>query len=514
MQKTTERRKAEHASLARVAACLINERFVTVSFAANYITLSYPNAGEPVLIHLQQPFPFQDVLDASEVPQVVTYKGMAVADGAELIRIIGKWRNIDESLLDKVSREFDNSVANMELAYCRQLSLSFDSPAIDWEQALIEAHGLHPWHKCRYPEVGHFLDAKLYFVRLPSDGVTIVGDYKERIQQLLFPTGLEKDIIDDGSIVFPVHQLQLSRVMEIFPQAELLNKTVTARSQSSVRTMSVAGADFCVKVPLALKITSNVRTIKPWSVTIGYRIEPVLRLVEQAVASFGGSLTALREYGAAASSSPHLGCVLRQSLESVESETGDKLIVCVALMEHLHLVWAPASHEEKLDLLREFCRHLFRAVLPSVFIYGFALQAHAQNLLIRLHPKTRAIRGFYIRDFTSFRVHRESFAKACSLDIDTAQFLTSMDSRAKVYKYIHTVIHTHVASMVLKLKLGIMGWRAAREELEKIIPAEDALAKEWLTSPTVEARATLAMQIYGVDKELRLVEVTNRFYHC
>lgn len=321
-------------------------------------------------------------------------------------------------------------------------------------------------------------------------------------------------MIGDDGIIFPVHQVQLARVMNIFPHAKLLDGTITARSQSSVRTMSVPGADFCLKVPLALKITSNVRTIKPWSITIGYKLAPVLRMIEQTVASFGGSLTVIREYGAAASSSPHLGCVLRQSLESIEAETGDRIIVCVALMEHLHIVWSPKTLEQKVDLLREFCHHLFRAIIPSVLTYGFALQDHGQNLLIRLHPETRAIRGFYIRDFTSFRVHRESFEKACSLELDTASFLTSMDSRAKVYKYMHTVIHTHVAAMVLKLKLDLVGWRAAREELENVIPTGDALAKEWLTSPTVEARATLSMQIYGVDKELKLTDVTNRFYYC
>ncbi|KAH8695485.1 IucC family-domain-containing protein [Talaromyces proteolyticus] len=509
MDKSAERKRAEHASLARVAACLINERFVTITFSDEYITLSHPDTNEKVLIHLPQPFLFEDILDASELPGHVTYKGDAVHDGAQLIRIIGKWTNIEYGILKRVCREFDNSVANMELAYGRQLSLTYDSPAIEWEQALIEAHGLHPWHKCRYPEVGHFLDAKLYFVTIPREGVTVVGDYDERIRRI---APIEQ--VDDDSIIFPVHELQLPRVKSEFPQAKVLDKTITGRSQSSVRTITIPGADCCVKMPLALKITSNVRTIKPWSITIGYRLQPVLHLVEQAAESFGGSLTVIREYGAASTSSLHLGCVLRQSLESIEAETGDKLIVCVALMEHLHLVWAPETLEEKLELLREFCHHLFRAIAPSVLLYGFALQAHAQNLLIRLHPETRAIHGFYIRDFTSYRVHRESFIEASSLDIDTTSFITTMDSRDKVYRYMHTVLHTHVASMVLALKVGDAGWRVARQELEKIIPENDELALEWLNSPCVEARATLAMQIYGVDKELTLVPVTNRFYYC
>lgn len=376
MQKKIERIKAEHASLARVLACLINERFVAVSFGAQCITLSYPGTDELILVQLDQPLLFEDILDASEAPRKVTYKGTAVTTGAELIRVVGGWRQIDQAVLDKVSQELDNSVANMELAYQRQLDLSFDSDATDWEQALIEAHGLHPWHKCRYPEVGHFLEAKLYFVTIPSKGVTVVGDYKERIRRIVSAIEPENNTTggdDNGEVIFPVHQVQLPHVMAVFSHAKLLNITIMVRSQSSVRTLTVPGANCSVKVPLALKITSNIRTIKPWSVTIGYRLEPVLRMIEQAVASFGGSLTVMREYGAASSSSPHLGCVLRQSLESIEAETGQRLIVCVALMEHLHLVWAPATLEQKLDLLREFCHHLFRALIPSVLMYGMAL---------------------------------------------------------------------------------------------------------------------------------------------
>lgn len=127
MQKTMEREKAEHASLARVIACLINERFVTVSFGSKAITLSHPNASEPVFVDLDEPLQFEDFLDASEVPHTVTYGGTAVSDGAQLIRIVGRWRSIDETVLDKASREFENSVANMELAYHRQLALSFGS---------------------------------------------------------------------------------------------------------------------------------------------------------------------------------------------------------------------------------------------------------------------------------------------------------------------------------------------------------------------------------------------------
>ncbi|KAL4936840.1 hypothetical protein BDV06DRAFT_204133 [Aspergillus oleicola] len=107
--------------------------------------------------------------------------------------------------------------------------------------------------------------------------------------------------------------------------------------------------------------------------------------------------------------------------------------------------------------------HLFRAVVPSVLLHGFALQPHMRNLLVRLDPTSREIRGFSVRDLGSFRVHRETFSASTfrlssSLVVETAsRVLTRSDSLEKVYWYILSVVHGDVASMVRVLKLGMAG---------------------------------------------------------
>ncbi|KAL6405087.1 hypothetical protein AUP68_11930 [Ilyonectria robusta] len=510
MHKSRERSQAELASLSRVAACLINERLVTSDFTNEAIVLSYSHIEETIRVHLTQPLQFHEAVHASELSGKVTYNQDVVSDGAQLMRIFGTWVKLASDRIDSICRELENSVDNLEISYRRNRSLTIDSPAIDWEQAIVEGHGMHPWHKCRYPMVGDFETAKIHFVTLTQDQMTVVGDYDERIRKIALV-----DQPDEGRIILPVHAFQLPNVMKAFPQVKILPQTITGRPQSSVRTISVPDPDFCIKVPLAIKITSIVRTIRPWAITIGYRMEPILQVIEKAAETFGGSLRVVREYGAAASSSEHLGCIIRQSTESIAAETGDRIIVCAALAEHIQDIWRDETTESKLELLREFCSHLFRAVLPSVLLHGFALQAHMQNLLIRLDPVSRVIRGFLVRDLGSFRVHGETFSKSTSLDVDTSWVLTKSDSLEKVYQYIHSVIHGDVASMIRALKVGISGWRIARRELERVIPVENELARQtWLDSPVCTSRAHLSMQLFGVERECQVTTIPNRFYHC
>ena len=394
-----------------------------------------------------------------------------------------------------------------EAAYNNRPNINFDSPSIDWEQSLVEGHPIHPWHKCRYPAVGDSKTAKLYFVAVPRDKMDVVGNYDKRMKQLVTIEAA------DDRVVLPVHELQLSNVLDTFPDAQILPQTTTGRPQSSLRTISVASPDFCIKIPLPIKVTSIVRTIRPWAVTIGHRLEPILHVIEQAVQDFGGSLIIAREFAAAASKSEHLGCTVRESTESIAARTGDQIIVCAAMIEHIDVIWG--EDYDKTLVLREFCKHLFRATLPSVLLHGFALQAHMQNLLILIDPVTRAIKGFVARDLGSFRVHRQTFSESTALDIDTSWILTSLDSLERVYEYTLGVIHADVDSMVRALKLGLVGWRIARQELEKIVlPENDLSNRVWLESSMCTTHAHVSMQIYGVENECRVASLPNMFYHC
>ncbi|PVH76965.1 hypothetical protein DL98DRAFT_464191 [Cadophora sp. DSE1049] len=420
------------------------------------------------------------------------------------MNIFGRWAGLDVS---KLLLQLENSVINLEAVYNNPPTVNFDSPSIDWKQSLVEGDPVHPWHKCRYPEVGDFKTAKLYFVAIPRDKTEVVGDYSKWMKQLLTSE------VDDDRVILPVHELQLSNVLDAFPEVQVLPRTTTGRPQSSLRTISVASPDFCIKVPLPIKITSIVRTIRPCAVTIGHRLEPVLQIIEKAVQDFGGSLIVAREAAAAASKSEHLGSIIRESTESIASRTVDRIIVCAAMVEHIDAIWG--EDFDKTLLLREFCKQLFRVTLPSVLLYGFALQAHMQNLLIRIDPVTCAIKGFVARDLGSFRVHQPTFSESTALEIDTTWMLTSIDSLERVYAYVLGVIHADVDSLVRALRLGMEGWTIARQELERfVLPGDELARRVWLDGLMCTTHAHVSMQIYGVENEYRVASIQNRFYHC
>jgi siderophore synthetase component len=246
--------------------------------------------------------------------------------------------------------------------------------------------------------VDDFQTAKLQLILVPRKDLQIVGEYDKWIAEKMSQDVREN--LDQSDVVLPLHEFQLPNVFKAVPGIRVLPNT----SISSLRTISLPnyGAS-CVKIPLAIKITGLVRTIQPWAITIRYCLEPIYPVVEAAAKSWKGYLTIVREYTAAASRSDHLGCIIRQSMESLEEETENRIVVCAALVEHIDIIWDETF--DKALVMRDFRAPSFRAVLPSVLLHEFALQAHMQNLLIYLDPKTKLIHGFAVRDLGTFQIH-------------------------------------------------------------------------------------------------------------
>ncbi|KAL2816183.1 hypothetical protein BDW59DRAFT_166467 [Aspergillus cavernicola] len=211
MRKSRERKRAELASLARVGASLINERLVTVTFAANSIVLSCSDTDETIQVHLPQPLQFHEAVHASE--------------------LCGEDR-------------------------------------------------ANPQH---------------------------TGEFSSKSGE-----SVSAEVLSHHRL--PYHQLGTGRY---------------------------------------IKITSIIRTSRPWAINIGHRLEPILDVIEKAATSFGGSLQAIREF--AACRNPKR---IRQSTKSIAAKSGERIIICAAVAEHIHEIWPETTTlEAKLDLLRNFCAH-------------------------------------------------------------------------------------------------------------------------------------------------------------
>ncbi|KIM95374.1 hypothetical protein OIDMADRAFT_69170, partial [Oidiodendron maius Zn] len=396
----------------------------------------------------------------------------------------------------------------------------FESPAIEWEQSIVEGISTHPWHKCRYPLVDDFKLAKLHFVAISKGEIKVVGEYERWINQLVVSDGSTDDLrnMRDGAeyVILPVHEYQLPFVQKKFPNIRVLPQTILGRPQSSLRTISVSAprSDFCIKIPLNIKVTSVIRTIKASDVTVGYNLEPLLRTFEKAADAFGGSLIFLYEHAAAASSSEHLGCIIRESIESVEARTGDRVIVCAALADHVDSIW---DHEQAEVILRQYCQQVFRGLLPSIFCHGFVMQAHQQNLLLRIHPVTREIRGIVVRDLGTYKIHLDTFTKSSSFQIEPLLEPGRCETIERLYERQLILLHSDVAPIIRAFKMGMAGWRIAREELERVIPRDNAVARKiWLETPTFPTKSFLSMQLFGFENGIPTpFKISpNLFYYC
>lgn len=469
------------------------------------MVLSHPAVDKAITVELDCAPLFQSFIHSSEIGNLVEYDGTIIRDGATLLRIVGGWAGLD---VENFCLQIENSIINQAIAY-HDPHLTIDSSPIEWEQGLQEGHTLHPLHKCRYPAVGDFRTSRLHFVAVDRSLVRVQGNFDDWIAQLFVDA--TPNWRHANEVVFPVHELQLPKVQALFRNGRVLPHTVVARPQIALRTLSLTTPDFCIKVPVAIKITTLLRTISPVEVMLGQQLGPVLPLLEKAATQFGGSLLMTREYAAATTESEHLNCIVRESVESQAVRTGDRIIVCVTLTENIDVIWG--DRPDKAAVLREYCYHFFRAVLPPLFVYGLGLAAHLQNTLVRLDPHTRAIKGFVLRDMGFFKIHRETFLATAGIDIENPKIKMFTDRVEDVYWYLSSpVFNAHLSMFVRTLYPGMAGWRIVREELEKVIPATNRVAREvWLESPNSYSKADIKFELYHRQFG---VTVPNPLYHC
>ncbi|THC98488.1 hypothetical protein EYZ11_001996 [Aspergillus tanneri] len=398
------------------------------------------------------------------------------------MRIYGTWANID---LERFCLEIENSTENQALAYSNP-QLNIDSPPIDWEQGLQEGHSLHPLHKSRYPIISDFRTAKLYFVAIESSVVQVEGDYEHWIQQLLPGTTMNQ-----RDVVFPVHELQLISVERV-PKRSCLVEDCECRRSLCEPSLFLPTSDFCVKLPVDFKTQQIVRTMEPWDIMMGQSLSPILPLIESAAKEYGGSLM-MTQYRAAG----HY-----------------RIIVCATLTENVDAIWG--DKPDKIAILREYSDQFLRAVLPPVFSHGLGLSAHLQNSLVRLDPKTKTIKGFVVRDLGFLKVHRPTFTRSTSLDINVPKKSMYAEKLEDVYWYLLSpVINGHLSYFVRELHPGLAGWKIVREVLERLIPQNNTAARHvLLESPESLSKSNITMEIHGFDKLYPHIAVPNPLYHC
>lgn len=583
---------AKHATMSRFLTSLVNEGLVLGSIMLGMPPASVGGGCQPLkLLALRERHISSDAQDDASTANIVTAKYLVllkrfpmvheidksraaltdpldltsivadisalklVTDTDRMMEQIGEWNNYDQDVIHKICLEMANSVEHQAYRYAHPspLTLTADSPLIDWEQSIVEGHPTHPMHRMRYaiPPTKPILpstdlyNVNVQYVIVPKDELIITGDFDNFVKPF-YVSHMERfaeegiKFNQDSELIVPVHEYHLPNVQLRFPNTRLLPEwfSTPCKVQSSHRTLNYVGYDkYSIKLPIGIKLTSTLRTITPWTAYLGPRINQAL----DAVIADKKALIALREPASICSANPdfdiakHLACIVRDDAEA-QALPDERVVLCLALTESLpsatsptgrtlpfmHNIWGNrlATLQGRLDFLKEYATAYLKAFLPPVIDHGFAFEAHQQNTLVRFNKDTLQITGFMVRDYGDIRY----YPPALPIEIETLpNHVIKAESIEAVYRSaFHTMIQSHLHTVIKSLGLfrinedkkegveaGYEGWDIVRDIIYQMIPKNHALYKLWLQSTQAQDKALLSMQIAGVAREHLQVNIPN-----
>ncbi|KAJ7183178.1 hypothetical protein C8R46DRAFT_1026947 [Mycena filopes] len=366
---------------------------------------------------------------------------------------------------------------------------SLGSAPIEWEQSLVAGHPTHPMHRARMcanaPSDYNWYRPKVHFVRLPIESLDTRGSFEAS------GTSNPDDI--PGTIFMPVHEMQLPTVLSKFQNVQVLEPTIDALGQSSIRTVLVPALDnMALKIEIVpkLSVDHNIFDVELEPASAIYTgVEPV------AAEALYRDLPEL-------SSSP------RQ---------GENIIVVAALLEMGHAgvpagvsavehVFGLDTEAKRATFLDSYLRLACEALIPPTLHNGVVFEAHAQNCLLRFDSTTGALRGFVVRDLGGLRIHPETMNASLGTDF---KFLPGhcvvTDTLEETYpKFYHTLIHNHLQRMIrlLGMHYNGVGWEMLRKHLRDVIPQDHGLWKSWMETETVAGKCLLRMRLQSVHDKM------------
>lgn len=139
---------------------------------------------------------------------------------------------------------------------------------------------------------------------------------------------------------------------------------------------------------------------------------------------------------------------------------------------------------------------------------GVGFEAHAQNVLLRFSSTTGEILGFIVRDLGGLRIHPPTLSKSTGADF---AFLPNhcivTKSIEDVYrKFYHTLVHNHFQRLirVLGLHYDGRGWDILRTHLNRLVPVDHPLWREWMgpESGLVLGKCLMRMKIQDLYRDV------------
>jgi siderophore synthetase component len=233
-----------------------------------------------------------------------------------------------------------------------------------------------------------------------------------------------------------------------------------------------------------------------------------------------------------------LGCILRENPELTLPH--EAVIICGALVEddheniaHVIRLFHLHTTESRKQFLKRYATLLLEATVIPLLRYGFAFEAHGQNMLLRVKKgvdettlnHTHLI-GFAVRDFGGVMLHVPTWNEAIEQQ-PQLHHVKSLPQRLRkdafhlapsisaCYRIVyHTVISCHLHRLVRTLELHEdgSGWELIRSILTDLIPRKVPLWTSWMETKEVDAKAFLRMKSDGLYRDYVYEKIPNVLY--
>ncbi|KAL4795712.1 ferric iron reductase FhuF-like transporter-domain-containing protein [Aspergillus venezuelensis] len=337
------------------------------------------------------------------------------------------------------------------------------------------------------------LSPKVIFLSVPRPQIRTSGPFEELLGNLL--AKLEITNCSEQRIIVPCLSQQIPSIISRFSGVHEIGFT-RASAQASLRTVTLPshlGFNYHLKLSLACRITSALRTITPWTALGGAEVSALLEKL------LPPDLWVFKEIAAATGAqanfddAKHLSCILREGLELRANQQGEALIIASAFSQlpvpsinEIQSDEKRKTHAEslfpagdKLEWFERYTKILLTLVLPPLVNHGIALEGHGQNICVRICRSTRQIKGFAIRDFGGIRLHmptlrEQGFDRDIMRSIPPGAATLTNDLNDVWSKTHHSLFQNHLGQLVVALGLDGRdggGWGIVREEyVERQLP--------------------------------------------
>ncbi|KAK6531992.1 hypothetical protein TWF694_003155 [Orbilia ellipsospora] len=448
----------------------------------------------------------------------------------EVFDVVSPWICDNKKVVAQVRAELQSSADNQEKWLHYALSHpapTIGAPLIEWEQGLIRGHLTHAMHRTFYAippvkpvqidNIENFLNPEIIIISVPRDCVQLNGPFEASLKPLLIELNISAASTD--RVLLPCYAEQLHVIRHsLGNDVEVVtskneNVKLHGQRQSSIRSASISGFPFHVKMSLSYVIGGSKRSLPSWVTESCIEVSQLLHEIatDPEIMSDTNLLWIARKVAAISSPDADLSVMLREDHEQRARELGQCLVLPATLFEvggedrvaHVVNLFGLDTLDKCKNWFREYTRVLLKAVIPPL-LSGVGLEAHMQNTLLRFEVGSNIPCGFVYRDMAGLRLHVPTLARrGVTLKPVSGALLTNDIDVVRVNVY-HNIVASHLGWALQAMGLAWNGgWDIVREEMVDALTntprykAEAAELLRFMLQPLGKRKAFFRMKLAG-----------------